>query len=98
MPIELNTPIEVPAQPARVADQLWLSSLHIQAPSPAGKVRAVAVLVPYVSATGELLRERSRTLVLDDVLAKAATDPLLAGTMQALFGELDRQARAANLF
>ena len=96
--MNLETPINVPAQPARVADKLWLVNLNIMAPSPQGKVRVVAVLAPYVSATGEVLRDKAKTLVLDDVLTKAATDEQLGGAMNALLAEIERQARLVNLF
>lgn len=98
MPITLENPIEVPAQPARVADRLWLLNLNIIAPSPVTKVRVVAVLAPYVSSTGELLREQAKTLVLGDVLTQAASDPQLGATVEAIFAEVDRQARLAKLF
>jgi hypothetical protein len=98
MPITLDTPIQIAAQPARVADKLWLLTLNIMAPSPTAKVRVTAVLVPYVSSTGELLRDKVKTLVLDDVLTKAATDTQLGATIETIFAEVDRQARAAGLF
>jgi len=98
MPITLETPIEMPAQAARVADRLWLLSLNIIAPSPVAKVRLAAVLAPYVNSTGEVLRDKSKTLVIDDVLGKATSDVQLAATLEALFAEIDRQARGAKLF
>lgn len=98
MPIPLDKPIAVAAQPARTADKLWLSSLNIMAPSPAAKVRVTAVLTPMVSETGDLLRGKSKNLVLDDVIGKAQADPQLAATMEAIFAEVYRQAKLANLF
>lgn len=98
MPITIATPIDVPALPARVADSLWLSSLNIMAPTPAMKARVVAVLAPFVSSTGEVLRDKAKTLVLDDALTLAANDPQLGATMEALFTEIDRQAKLAKLF
>ena len=98
MPITLENPIEIAAQPARVADRLWLLSLNIMAPSPATTVRVMAVLAPYVSSTGELLRDKAKTLVLQDVLTLAASDPQLGATMEAVFAEVDRQAKLAKLF
>jgi hypothetical protein len=98
MPITIATPINVPALPARVADALWLTSLNIMAPTPAMKARVTAVLVPFVSSTGEVLPDKAKTLILDDVLTLAANDPQLGATMQAIFAEIDRQAKLAKLF
>jgi hypothetical protein len=68
------------------------------APMPAMKARVVAVLTPFISSTGEVLRDKAKTLVLDDVLTLAANDPQLGATMEALFAEIDRQAKLAKLF
>jgi hypothetical protein len=62
------------------------------------KARVVAVLAPFVSSTGEVLRDKAKTLVLDDALTLAANDPQLGATMEALFAEIDRQAKLAKLF
>jgi len=98
MAILLDKPITVPAQPARVADKLWLVSLNISAPSPTSKARVSALLAPYVGDTGEVLRDKAKMLVIDDVLTQAASDASLAATLEAVFTEIDRQARAVGLF
>ncbi len=96
--MNLDNPIELPAQPARTADKLWLLQLNIIAPSATAPAMVVASLAPYVSATGEILVDQARRLVIEDVLAKAQTDAALGATMQALFAEIERQARLAQLF
>jgi hypothetical protein len=98
MPINLDTPIELPAQPARTADKLWLLQLNLTAPSATAPAMVVASVAPYVSATGEILVDQARRVVIEDVLAKAQTDAVLAATMQTLFAEIERQARLAQLF
>jgi len=76
----------------------FLGGWDIMAPTPAMKARVVAVLAPFVSSTGEVLRDKAKTLVLDDALTLAANDPQLGASMEALFAEIDRQAKLAKLF
>jgi len=45
-----------------------------------------------------VLRDKAKTLVLDDALTLAANDPQLGATMETLFAEIDRQVKLAKLF
>lgn len=88
---------EIPAVPAKTFDKYWMKNLTINAPSFTDKAEVIARLVPYNSETGEMFNDKTVTLVIDDVLTKAATDMELAQTINYIFVEVDRQAKLQNL-
>lgn len=97
MPIQPTAPITIPEVAAKTADTFWLQQLIINAPSLTDKAEVIAKLVPYNSTSGEMFVDRTVTLVIDDVLTKAATDVNLALTINSIFLEIDRQAKLQNL-
>lgn len=98
MPIQPTSgSVIIPPIEQKTADKYWLKNLVINAPSLTDKAEAIATLVPYNSTTGEMFPKNSVRLVIDDVLTKAATDQQLGATCEALFLEIDRQAKLKHL-
>lgn len=97
MAIQPTTPIVIPPTEEKTADKFWLQQMIINAPSFSEPANVHARLIPYNSTTGEAFPTRCVILNIDDVLTKAATDLQLAATMNALFTEIDRQAKLQGL-
>jgi len=93
-----TTPVTIPAVSAKTADALWISNLTINAPNLTDKVNATAMVVPYNSSTGELLRGQAKMLRLNDLFGMAATNANIANAMQALFLAVQEQIQIQKLF
>lgn len=85
--------IIIPPVEQKSANAFWLKQLIINAPSLTDKAEVIARLVPFNNSTGEMFEDRGVTLIIDDVLTKAATDTALATTINNIFTEIDRQAK-----
>ena len=96
--IEPTAPIEIPAQPAKVADGLWITNLVILAPEITQPIRVVAQICPFVSSTGEIFKDQVKFLRIDDLFALAATNQDIATAVNALFTALQGQIQAQQLF
>jgi hypothetical protein len=94
MALELATPISIPA---KTADKLWVTALHIIANDTTKPIRVMATLSPYVSATNELVGTQKQ-LVVNDLFAEVAKNPKVAAAAQALFEAVQDLADERNLF
>ncbi len=83
--------------PAKTADKYWLKRLNVYAPSLNEPVNATIELVPFNSSTGEMFTDRNVMFSVDDLLAKATEQTELAAVLDALFSEVDRQAKLQGL-
>lgn len=92
-----NNILEIPPTEPKTADAYWLRNLTINAPSLTDKAEVLATLVPYNSTTGEMFPDRAVTLVIDDVLTKAATDMQLTNCCNVIFAEIERQSKIQGL-
>lgn len=98
MPIQPSTGTTViAAVPERTIDKYWLRQLVIDAPSFTTRAEVRAVLVPYNSQTYQMYEDRIVYMTIDDALTKAALDPQLGAVCEAIFTEIDRQAKLQNL-
>jgi hypothetical protein len=97
MPITPSTQIVIPAIESKTADKYWITNLNIQAPSVSNKIALNCTLVPYNSTTGEMFRNLSKRFTMPDVFEVASTDPAVAATIEALFAQIDRLAKADGL-
>jgi hypothetical protein len=100
MPIELNTPVIVPAVtvPEKVADRIYIQHLSIMAEDPTQPVTCTIGVCPMVSATGELLREGQAQIVLGDVLTACQSNQTLGGALQAIYGAVGELCRQRGMY
>lgn len=95
MAITITTPIVVPETivPEKTFSKMWIQSLHVVAVSPTNPVIINVTLVPYDETTGEMLLEHRKSFSIEDALTLAASDTNLAATLNAIYNEVDRQAK-----
>jgi hypothetical protein len=93
--IEPNEPIEIPA---KVADGLWVTSFIVTSPSPTQPVRVNITLAPFTSSTGEIFKDRQKTILIEDLFARASEDTVLANAIQTLFAAIQKLNDDAALF
>lgn len=70
-------------------DKIWIQHISITG-SPNGKTTAVVTLKPY---NGDVTLSESKTLIIDDVFALAASDTEFADLMTKLLQQIEKQAR-----
>ena len=80
-----TTPIVTPSVSSVTADGIWITSMNINAPSSTQPIRATIMVAPYVSSTGEILRNLQKPIVIDDVTAKSASTPEVAAAMTSIY-------------
>lgn len=97
MPIVGSDPVIVPAVAQQTYDAWWITNLSIQAPSPTGKVRAFATLVPYNSQTQAIKGDQPVSLSILDLFGAAQTDATISAAMTAIYAAVQSQATAQNL-
>lgn len=98
MPIQPLVPIVIPATQAVTADGLWISNLSINAPSTTKPIRVSATIVPFVTSTGELFMDKSKTLTITDLSSTAGTDTSVAVAVNAIYAAIQSQVHKQNLF
>lgn len=74
-------------------DKIWLQNLSI-ACNPKGTASIVATFKPY---DGSRTLDDAKTLVINDVFEKIATDATFAAAVDTLLQEIERQAKLANV-
>ena len=89
----ITTNLTIPATQEKTADKYWLSSLTIKSTQVQGRVEAFATLIPYNSVTADSYPEYTLTLLIDDVLTRAAQEPSLANCMEVLLNEISNQCK-----
>ena len=94
MPITLATPVTVPQ---KQADGVWVIGLNIAAPAADRAVLAGITVAPYNTTTGEIIREKAKTISIRDVYTEAATKPALAAAIQAIYTAVDEQISTKNI-
>jgi len=100
MPIEPTNPIEVPEVviPLKVADQLWITSLRITAPSATKPIEVEVCLAPFISSTGEILIDMQRGINIPDLSLVAQSDETVGAAVQAIYAAVQKLAHERNLF
>jgi len=84
----LNTaPVVIPATDEKEFPDLWIRSIHINAPSTT-QGRAMFQLCPYDSLTGEILNS-PRTIIIEDLWAKINESPEFQAAMAAIFAAVE---------
>ncbi len=92
MPITPTTPIDKPAVEAKTFDQMYLKRLMIMSSTPLS-TRVDARLVPLNSTTGETDDDSAVAVTIANVQEAAATNPLIAQAMGALFAAIESYAK-----
>jgi hypothetical protein len=82
MPIPLQTPITVPQ---KTADSVWITNLNIVAPAANRPVMANVTVAPFNSTTGDIFRDKAKTIPIADVQAAAQQTPQIAAALQAIY-------------
>jgi hypothetical protein len=98
MAINLPVQYEVQPRPQQHADKLWVLTLNVNANNPTESVKLSISAAPYVSATGEVLREHMQHIVVEDVLTACATNPTLAAALQAIYDAVEVLCEERGLF
>lgn len=74
-------------------NKLWLQNLSISC-NTNGAATIVATLKPY---DGTRTLDEPKTLVINNVFSKVATDATFAAVVDTLLQEIERQAKLANV-
>jgi hypothetical protein len=93
MAIQLNTTITTPV---KNYDSVWIRSLNIGSFSSANPITANIVVSPYNSQTGEI-GDISKNIMINDVMATAATNPYIANTVGSIFAYVQDQIASGSV-
>lgn len=97
MAIELNTPIVLPAQTERVADRIWINKLIVNATGGLNaSVSCRMEVIPYVYSTGELIIDKKRIIIIDDLFSE--TNPKVQAAMQAIYTAVEDICESRDIF
>ena len=88
MAIELSAPVST-----NTFDKVWVQSITVSG-SPTGKTVAMVQMKPF---DGTHTLDRVISMTIPDVFGLAGTDPVFAGIVSSLLGEVERQAKLRNL-
>jgi hypothetical protein len=91
--ITLNTTITVPTL---TYDSVWIRSLNISSFSSTNPIIANIVISPYNSTTGEI-SNISKNIMINDVMAAAATNPYIANTIGSIFAYVQDQIASGSI-
>jgi hypothetical protein len=91
--ITLNTTISVPTL---TYDSVWIRSLNISSFSSTNPITANIVISPYNSTTGEI-SNTSKNIMINDVMASAATNPYIANTIGSIFAYVQDQIASGSV-
>ena len=91
--ITLNTTITVPTL---TYDSVWIRSLNISSFSSTNPITANIVISPYNSTTGEI-SNISKNIMINDVMAAAATNPYIANTVGSIFAYVQDQIASGSV-
>lgn len=95
MAIQPSQPIVVPE---KIADQLWVLGINIMAPSAQQQVKAIITVAPFISATGEILRDQQKQIVITDLYAQAAQDQVVAQGIGAIYATIQKLVLDQQLY
>ena len=100
MAIIISQSIVVPATttPEIVYNAVWISNISIIAPRPTVPVRAVATFVPYSTDTGDILTNKSKTIMIQDVFNAATGNTELSNAMSSILLFAQNYVSSNNLF
>lgn len=93
--IQPTAPISIPAQ---TGDGLWITSLSIVAPSTSGNVRCMATVAPFSSTDGTIFKTMQKTVVINDLLGQAQTNPIIGAAVSGIYAAVQNQITGAGLF
>lgn len=97
MAIELNTPIVLPAQEERVVDRIWINKLIVNATGGLNApVSCRLEVIPYSSATGEMVTDKKRLIILDDLFTE--TDEKIQIACQAIYDAVEDICESRDIF
>jgi hypothetical protein len=100
MPIDLSTPVVIPAVniPEKSADKVWILNMSVQAEDPTQPVSVTFTVAPFISATGDVLREGQTQIVVNDVMAACASNPTLATALTAIYSAVEELCGQQGLY
>jgi len=99
MAIIIPDPIVVPPQPEKVADKVWILTMNINANNGVtSPVTAYFSVAPYISSTGEILREKMEHINISDVFTACASNQTLAYTVGMIYNSVEALCKERRLF
>ncbi len=92
-------PIVVAPQPEKTADKLWILTMNINANSGnSAPTTAYFSVAPYISSTGEILRDQMQHINVPDVFTACYTNPILAQAVGAIYLSVESLCKERYLF
>jgi len=95
MAIQPTNPITVPS---KVADSLWITSLNIIAPDATRPIRVQMLVAPFISSTGEILKDMQKPVVISNLDTEAAGNPLVAAAVAAIYAAVENLVKTKGVF
>ncbi len=97
--ITLITPITTPQVNSQSFDALWLSSIVINAPNPAGTISAVINTIPFNSTDGTLAPPSyGKPIFVTDVMSASLATPSIGTAMAAIFEAVNDLVISGSLY
>ena len=95
MPIQPTSPISIPA---KTADSLWILSLNIIASDSVRPIRVQMSVAPFISSTGEILKDMQKPIIIPDLSVEATKNPAVAAAVQAIYAAVQSLVQEQKTF
>ena len=99
MAIEITNPIVIPPQAEKVADRVWVCTMNVNANAGnTAPTTAYFSVAPFISSTGEILKDKIEHINVNDVFAACMTNPTLAQAVGAIYLAVESLCKEKGLF
>lgn len=99
MAIEIPNPIVIPAQPSKTADKVYILTMNVNSNSGiAAPTTAYFSVAPFVSSTGEILRDQMQHISIPDVFTACEQNVVLAQAVNSIYAAVDSLCKERGLF
>lgn len=99
MAINITNPIVIPGSPDKIADKVWIVDFYVNAKFGVElPVSAYFNVAPFISETGEVVKEEMITLELNDVLGEAEKNLALGQAVYSIFSAVEFLCKEKGIF
>lgn len=99
MAIEITNPIVIPPQTEKVADKVWVCTMNVNANAGnTAPTTAYFSVAPFISSTGEILKDKMEHINVNDVFTACMTNPTLAQAVGAIYLAVESLCKEKGLF
>ena len=99
MAIDITVPIVVPPQPEKIADKVWVLTMNVNANNSAfDPIKTYFSVAPFVSTTGEILKDKMQHINISDTFTACQSNPTLAMAMGAIYNAVQFLCKENRLF